>query len=56
MEKKTEQSKKYSFETFASSVTKATGSTVAFIIAFIMVLIWGAYRALCFIIQKPGKW
>jgi low affinity Fe/Cu permease len=42
MEKKDEQPKKYSFETFASSVTKATGSTPAFIIAFIMVLIWGA--------------
>ena len=42
MEKKSEQPKKYSFETFASSVTKATGSTPAFIIAFLMVLIWGA--------------
>jgi len=42
MEKKDEQPKKYSFETFASSVTKATGSTPAFIIAFVMVLIWGA--------------
>ena len=42
MEKKDEQPKKYSFETFASSVTKATGSTPAFIIAFLMVLIWGA--------------
>ena len=42
MEKKSEQSKKYSFEAFASSVTKATGSTPAFIIAFLMVLIWGA--------------
>jgi low affinity Fe/Cu permease len=42
MEKKNKQPKKYSFETFASSVTKATGSTPAFIIAFIMVLIWGA--------------
>ena len=41
MKEKTEQSKKYSFETFASSVTKATGSTAAFIIAFIMVLVWG---------------
>jgi low affinity Fe/Cu permease len=42
MEKKGEQSKKYSFEAFASSVTKVTGSTTAFIIAFLMVLIWGA--------------
>ena len=39
---KSEQPKKYSFETFASSVTRATGSTLAFIIAFLMVLIWGA--------------
>ena len=41
MENKTEQPKKYSFETFASSVTKATGSTPAFIIAFFLILIWG---------------
>lgn len=33
--------KKYSFEAFAISVTKATGSTPAFIIALAMVLIWG---------------
>ena len=42
MKQKSEQPKKYSFETFASSVTRATGSTPAFIIAFLMVLIWGA--------------
>src|SRR5450432_4208847 len=42
MEKTIKPAKKYSFETFASSVTKATGSTPAFIIAFLMVLIWGA--------------
>jgi low affinity Fe/Cu permease len=42
MENKNEPFKKYSFETFASSVTRATGSTAAFIIAFLMVLIWGA--------------
>jgi len=41
MEQKREQSKKYSFETFASSVTRATGSTTAFLIALAMVLIWG---------------
>ena len=41
MGNKTEQPKKYSFETFASSVTRATGSTLAFIIAFLMILIWG---------------
>jgi low affinity Fe/Cu permease len=29
------------FERFAASVTKLTGSTPAFIIAFVMVLIWG---------------
>ena len=32
--------KKYSFEIFAASVTKATGSTLAFIIALLIVLIW----------------
>lgn len=42
MKKQSEQPKKYSFETFASSVTKATGSTPAFIIALAMVLIWAA--------------
>lgn len=40
MKNKGTQSKKYSFETFASSVTRATGSTVAFIIAFALILIW----------------
>jgi low affinity Fe/Cu permease len=30
------------FERFAISVTKATGSTNAFIIAFVLVVIWGA--------------
>src|SRR5450432_3105172 len=30
------------FERFASGVTKATGSTTAFIIAFILVIVWGA--------------
>ena len=29
-------------ERFALSVTQATGSTSAFIIAFILVIIWGA--------------
>ncbi|MVM36322.1 low affinity iron permease family protein, partial [Spirosoma sp. HMF4905] len=28
------------FERFASSVTKATGSSVAFIIAFLTVIVW----------------
>ncbi|MEO8763335.1 MAG: low affinity iron permease family protein [Ginsengibacter sp.] len=42
MEKNAESSKKYSFETFASAVSKATGSTPAFIVAFLMVLVWGA--------------
>ena len=55
MKQKSEQPKKYSFETFASSVTRATGSTPAFIIAFIMVLSWG-WHGPCFIIQKRGKW
>jgi low affinity Fe/Cu permease len=42
MKEKNQEPKKHSFESFASSVTKATGSTAAFIIAFIMVLVWGA--------------
>jgi low affinity Fe/Cu permease len=42
MEKIRKRAKKFSFEAFASSVSKATGSTAAFIIAFLMVLIWGA--------------
>ena len=41
MEKKTAQTKNYSFEAFASSVTKITGSTPAFIVAFLLVVIWG---------------
>jgi low affinity Fe/Cu permease len=42
MKKKSKQSKKYSFENFASLATRATGSTPAFIIAFLIVIIWGA--------------
>ena len=42
MKQKNEQSKRQSFETFATAVTKAAGSTPAFIIALLMVLIWGA--------------
>jgi low affinity Fe/Cu permease len=41
MENKTDQSKKYSFESFASTATKASGSPIAFAIAFLIVLIWG---------------
>ncbi len=41
MKTKTKQRKKISFESFAISVTRATGSTPAFIIALAMVLIWG---------------
>ena len=41
MKTKKEQPKKYSFEAFASSVTRATGSTTAFIIAFTLVVVWG---------------
>jgi low affinity Fe/Cu permease len=41
MENKPEQSEKYSFESFASSATKASGSPIAFMIAFLIVLIWG---------------
>ncbi|KAA9037176.1 low affinity iron permease family protein [Ginsengibacter hankyongi] len=39
---KTGEHKKYSFEKFASSVTKATGGTPAFMVAFFIILIWGA--------------
>ena len=42
MKKQRDQPKKYSFETFASAVTKVAGSTPAFIIALAMVLIWAA--------------
>ena len=42
MKQKSEQTKKHSFETFASSVTRAAGSTTAFLIALLMVLIWAA--------------
>ena len=45
MEKQSEQPKKHSFETFASGVTRATGSTAAFLIALLMVLNMGRYRA-----------
>lgn len=38
MEKK--QEKKHRFETFALSVTKATGTTVAFIMALSIILLW----------------
>ena len=41
MENKPEQSKKYSFESFASAATKASGSPLAITIAFLIVLIWG---------------
>ena len=40
MENKNKQAKKYSFESFASSATKATGSPIAFSIAFTIVFIW----------------
>ncbi len=30
------------FENFATAVSKATGSTAAFVIAFVVVIIWGA--------------
>ena len=41
MENKSKQPKRYSFESFASSATKTTGSPIAFTIAFIIVLLWG---------------
>jgi len=41
MKKKTEHEKLNLSERFASSVTKATGSTAAFLIAFSLIIIWG---------------
>jgi len=41
MKKKTEYEKLNLSERFASSVTKATGSTAAFLIAFFLIIIWG---------------
>lgn len=41
MKQKSEPSKKHSFETFALAVTKATGSTVAFLSAFTIIFLWG---------------
>lgn len=38
--KKEKQNKNGFFETFASKVTKATGSTTAFISAFLLVVVW----------------
>lgn len=40
MKKKSERRSKYSFERFASSVTKATGTTAAFMIALSIIIIW----------------
>jgi low affinity Fe/Cu permease len=41
MKNKSKPSKNYSFESFASLVTRAAGSTAAFIVAFFLILIWG---------------
>ncbi len=40
MEKNKKKKKKNLFEKFSSSVTRATGSTTAFIIAFLVVVVW----------------
>lgn len=40
MENNKKKKKKNLFEKFSSSVTKATGSTTAFIIAFLIVVVW----------------
>ena len=40
MKKNSERRSKYSFERFASSVTKATGTTAAFMVAFLIIIIW----------------
>src|ERR1700679_3286909 len=42
MKNKTDEKHAGFFERFAITVTKATGSTIAFIVAFVLVLIWGA--------------
>lgn len=42
MKKEAKTKKPGVFERFASAVTKVTGSTGAFIIAFILVIVWGA--------------
>ena len=42
MKKSTDEKKLSLSESFALKVTKLTGSTSAFIIAFAMVIIWGA--------------
>jgi len=42
MKIKDEEHNKYSFEKFATSVTKATGGTTAFIVAFFVIIIWAA--------------
>lgn len=42
MKRSGESSRAGFFERFASLVTRATGSTSAFIIAFVLVMIWGA--------------
>ncbi len=42
MKKKNETNKLSLSENFALKVTKLTGSTSAFIIAFVMVIVWGA--------------
>src|ERR1700744_2873978 len=42
MKKKPGRKKLRLSERFASSVTKATGSTAAFIIAFLLIVVWGA--------------
>ncbi len=41
MKKNTEKVKVNYFEKFATAVTKSTGSTPAFIIAFLVVVVWG---------------
>ena len=40
MKRQTLKTKTNFFETFANLVTKATGSTAAFIVAFILIIIW----------------
>jgi low affinity Fe/Cu permease len=42
MKIKAEEHNRYSFEKFATSVTKATGGTAAFIVALLVIVIWAA--------------
>ena len=44
------------FEKFAIGVTKATGSTTAFILAFIVVIVWAVSGPFFHYSEKTGNW